>query len=68
MDWIEELMALAASDPWYQECLADVNAREPAFLTIRDTLTVTQQEQLDGYIAACEELEHSLVLLAHRIP
>ena len=64
MDWLENLMERAAADPWYQECLADLNAREPAFLAIRSALPEAQRDALDAYIAACEELDFSILQVA----
>ena len=67
MDWMDQLTELAGKDEWYQQCLRAVEEKEAVFLAIRDALTTEQQEQLDGYIAACEELEHALVPLAYRL-
>ena len=67
MDWIHDLMDLARCSPHYQNCLQDVQDTEPAFLAIRESLTPEQQEQLDAYLSACEELEHCLTLLAYQL-
>ena len=67
MDWMNDLMALARCTPWYQECLENVKAAEPGFLAIRQTLSPAQQEQLDAYLSACEELDHCLTLLAYQV-
>ena len=66
-NWKDLLVLRAAADEWYQQCLEKVEAREPDFLAIRAKLPLSQQQALDGYIAACEELEHALVLLAYRL-
>ena len=65
--WTDLLVLRAAADEWYQKCLKDVKAREPDFLAIRGKLPLSQQQALDGYIAACEELEHALALLSYRL-
>ena len=67
MEWMDELTRLAKDDPWYQECLADVRRKETAFVKLRDALPQAQQQELDAYIAACEELEHALLPIAYRI-
>lgn len=64
MDWLKNLMERAAADPWYQECLSDLHAKEPAFLAIRNALPEAQREVLDAYIAACEELDFSVLQIA----
>ena len=66
-NWKDLLVLRAAADEWYQQCLEDVKARESGFLAIREKLPPSQQQALDGYIAACEELEHALALLAYRL-
>lgn len=67
MDWKEEMYRRAKVDPWHQACLQRVNGMEGAFLTIRDSLSLSQQEQLDAYIAACEELEYSLIYIVREM-
>ena len=64
MDWLKNLMERAAADTWYQECLSDLHAKEPAFLAIRNALPEAQREVLDAYIAACEELDFSVLQIA----
>ena len=64
---MEKIALASRGDAWYQQCLADLQAKEPAFLAIRETLTEGQQEQLDAYIAACEELEHSKIYIAYEL-
>ena len=65
--WIKEMQALAKADPWYQECLAEVERREPEFQRIREKLTDEEQEALDLYIAACEELQYSCIYPAYEL-
>ena len=67
MDWMDELSEQARTDMWYLKCLAQVQAREQDFLAIRELLTEQQRQQLDDYIAACEELEHALTPIAYRM-
>lgn len=67
MLWIDEITEHARLDVWYLQCLANVKARETAFLDIRNSLPDEQRQQLDSYIAACEELEHALLPIAYRL-
>lgn len=48
---------LASEDAFYQSLMADLKKREKAFLRIRENLSEEDEEALDLYIAACEELE-----------
>ncbi len=64
--WFGELMKKAKYDPYYQECLMEVRELESMFLNIRSALPELQQKALDAYISACEELDHALLLLAHK--
>ena len=65
---LNKLIALRANaDEWYQQCLAEVKNRETAFLNIREMLAENQREQLDAYVSACEELEHSKIYIAYEI-
>ena len=63
--WLAEVYRRAAQDPWHAECLADVQSLAPAYEAIRAALPEAQQTQLEDYIAACEELAHSLLLPAY---
>lgn len=63
--WLDAVYARAVQDPWHRECQAEVERLEPVFLRIRARLTVQEREELDQYIAACEELAHSLVYPAY---
>ena len=62
--WLMELTEKAKHDPCYQQCLTEVRELEPMFLKIRSSLSELQQQALDAYIGACEELDHALLLLA----
>jgi hypothetical protein len=66
-DLLQSLYSAAKKDPWYNECLRICQERESAFLGIRSQLTEQAQETLDLYIAACEDLQFSLVILAYSI-
>lgn len=66
-EWMDEMNCRAKTDDWYQALLEDVKAAEPAYLAIYNSLPESQQEQLGAYIAACEELEHSLTLIAYQL-
>ena len=67
MDWKKAMYRRVQEDPWYQTCLRRVNETEGAFLKNRNALPPEQQEQLDEYIAACEELEHSLIYIVREM-
>jgi len=67
MDWIEEMYRRARKDDWHQFCLQRVYETEGAFRTIRDALDPQQQEELDEYIHACEELERSLIYIVRQM-
>ena len=66
-NWKDILVLRASTDKWYQQCLQEVRALETEFLEVRATLTPEQQDALDRYIAACEELEHALTQLAYHL-
>ena len=63
--WMDELVRMAKADPWYQEWLAKANSLETEFRRIRDALPKEDQNLLDDYISACEELDNSMTLLAY---
>ena len=63
-EWMEYLMERAKMDTQYQSCLEEVNRLEPAFLALRDSLSREQQQILDDYFSACEEMDHALLPLA----
>ena len=67
MELIRQITRLAESDPWHRRCLEELRRTEPDFLAIRQTLTEAQQEKLDAYISACEELEHSKIYIAFNL-
>ena len=65
---IQDRVARAAkTDGWVQECKARMEELEPAYQAIRGMLTPEQQELLDDYIAACEELEYSHIYVAYQL-
>ena len=66
-NWEDRLDIIARHDPWHQECLGEVEKFTADFERIRNALSETDRELLDLYIAACEELEHSRTLIAHRM-
>lgn len=65
-NWYEKLTQQAKQDHHNQVCLAEVKGLEPAFLALRDALSEEQQKILEGYLSACEELDHALVVLARQ--
>lgn len=65
--WREALYRRAALDPWAEKCRKRIEELTPGYRAILETLTPQQQEELQDYIAACEEYEHSLTLLAYEL-
>ena len=61
------LVDFAENDKQYQEALDRVKRLEPAFLTIRESLSPEQQQILDDYIAACEALDQCQTFLAAKL-
>ena len=54
-------------DPEYRECQARIEALEPEYLRIRDTLAPEDREILDSYIGACEAAGDLLTALAWKL-
>ena len=67
LDWQEALVRKSEDDPWAGACRAQVKALTPAYLAILESLPPWQQEALSDYIAACEEYEHAMTLLAYAL-
>lgn len=65
--WYDEVLARVKDDPWHRECLAEVERLEPMFLQIRDSLSPSDQESLDSYIAACEQLRSNFIYPAYEV-
>ena len=63
-NWYKNLMKLAKEDPHYQTCLEEVKRWECAYLALRETLPEMQRRVVEGYLSACEELDHALLMLA----
>lgn len=66
-DWRMEMLALARIDPWHAACAEALRRAEPLFLAIQASLPEDQQEALDQYISACEELQYSLIFSAYEV-
>jgi len=64
---VSEVRRREKYDEWFCQCSDFVDLYEPAYNTIRDTLTKAQQIQLDNYISACENLEHARLFIAYQI-
>ena len=60
----EKLMELAKEDAFYQTCLEEVKRWESAYMALKDSLPEMQRRAVEGYISACDELDHALLLLA----
>ena len=63
--FIYELNHRAKHNSHTQERAADITSRTPNYQKILDQLTAEQQDDLELYIAACEEYEHSLIFVAY---
>ena len=59
-----QLQKAAKADPTYLELWKDCIALEEDFCRIRSTLSETDQDLLDRYIATCEEMEYRRTCLA----
>lgn len=66
--WEQILREAARKDPEYQSLLRRCREAEGAYRVILDSLPPERQEQLEDYIALCEELEHRLTVLACEVP
>ena len=63
-EWTKELLTFAKYDPHHRQCVSECLALEPSFLAIRAKLQPEEQEILDRYITACEEVQYSLIFVA----
>lgn len=66
-DFWMEVGRMSRDDEWHRTCLEMVQQREAAYFAIRDSLPPQQQEELEDYLAACQELDASLALLAYQL-
>ena len=60
----QELENAAGQDLTYQQLLTACREFEPKYEQIRAKLSKDDREQLDQYIALCEELDHRRIWLA----
>lgn len=65
--WYDEVLARAKEDRWHQKCLDEVERLSPMFEKLRKSLSSPEQEVLDFYISACEQLESSFVYPAYQV-
>ena len=61
------LVLMAERDAEYQRALQDLQAAEPAYLALLETLEPEKREILERYITACEMLDDSMLVLAYHI-
>ena len=61
---MDTVMKHAALDEHYQSCLEEVKRLEPEFLALRNSLSQQQQQILDSYLSACEEMDYALLPMA----
>lgn len=66
-DWRLEMLEIARSDPWRTKLAEELRRAEPRFLAVYSNLPDDQQEALDAYISACEELQYSLIFSAYEV-
>lgn len=59
-----QLIELTRQDEFYQQLLAECDARTPDYLRILRSLSEADQELLDTYISVCENLEYRRTCLA----
>lgn len=66
--WEQIILEAARRDTEYQALLRKCRAAEEDYRAILAALSPAQAEQLETYIALCEELQHRLTVLACEIP
>ena len=66
--WEQIILEAARQDAEYQALLRQCIAAEDTYREILSSLPPERQEQLESYIALCEELEHRKTVLACSIP
>lgn len=66
--WEQILLEAARRDGEYQKLLCACRAAEEDYRVILNSLPPERQEQLEGYISLCEELQHRLTVLACEVP
>lgn len=62
--WNRFINEKAWEDAWYQELLRDCLTLEPEYIRIRDALSERDQDLLEHYISACEEMGYWKLQLA----
>ena len=67
MEYMEALLKRVRSRADYRECLQKLNALEPEFVKLRDSLDETAQSILDKYIALCEEMDDIMCAVAYEL-
>lgn len=60
----KQLNALAQEDEWYQQLLRQCEGAEERYHEILSTLSLSDREFVETYIALCEELEYRRTCLA----
>lgn len=66
-DWRWEMYALARKDPWCQARAKKIDEFEPGYLALRKKLTAKEWNDLEMYIAACEEMKYSYIYPAYEL-
>lgn len=61
------LVPMMEQDSDYQQALQRLNAAEPDYLALLETMTPENREVLERYIAACEAMDDPLIYLAYQI-
>ena len=65
--WTKKLLMLACKEPYHLQCVSECSALEPAYEKLRSSLSPEEQDLLDRYISACEEVQYSLIFLARQL-
>lgn len=61
------IAARAENDEIYQELLRQCEKKETGYQKIMQIHPKNEQEEVDDYIAVCEELEHRMTQLAYAL-
>ena len=61
------LIPMMEQDPDYQQALQKMKEIEPKYLALLETMTAENQEILEQYITACENMDDPLIFLAYQI-
>ena len=63
----DRLNRRCTENPWCRECAREVENRTESYENAVRHLTPEQQDAVERYIAACEEMEYSRVFVAYQL-